>query len=117
MDNNGSAILLLLDDNSKKECELNISELLDNEVTVIESLNEIDSDLIKQGYHTLIVLEKFPETPGSISDLKLYKYAFNLDVRYIGIDKLYLALMEDVAICYNISLQDLESASETVNLP
>lgn len=107
MDNNGSAILLLLDDNSKKECELNISELLDNEVTVIESLNEIDSDLIKQGYHTLIVLEKFPETPGSISDLKLYKYAFNLDVRYIGIDKLYLALMEDVAICYNISLQDL----------
>lgn len=102
-----SAVLLLLDDKSKRECELNISELLDNEVTVIESLNEIDNNLINQGYRTLVILEKFPETPGSISDLKLYKYAFNLDVRYIGVDKLYLSLMEDVAVCYTISLKDL----------
>ena len=113
MDNNGSAIMLLLDDKSKRECDLNISELLDNDINIIESLDEINSDLINQGNRTLIILEKFPEIEGSISDLKLYKYAFNLDVRYIGTDKLYLTLMEDVAICYKISLQELNYTSLT----
>ena len=75
MDNNGSAIMLLLDDKSKRECDLNISELLDNDINIIESLDEINSDLINQGNRTLIILEKFPEIEGSISDLKLYKYA------------------------------------------
>lgn len=108
MYNDDLSVILLLDNTSKLKYNFSLPELITRDVKIIQSLDGITNELVEQGYLTLILLEDYPVKYGNISDLKLYKEAFSLNVKYITSKPLYSILMSDCAECYEILPEDLD---------
>lgn len=100
-------VILLLDEESRKEIKVDITELALNGVHIIYEFGEITQEMLKET-KKVVLLEKFPSIDSSLTDLKLYKEIFRLKYYYIGLNKAYLNFMELIADCYKMDIQYLD---------
>lgn len=92
---------LLLDPVSRKVLKLNLTAL-SGRLKIVSTLSEVSHN------STLIYLEPFLQTEGSLTELILYKEIFNLDLIYFGSDSDYLNIAKIISniIKMEISLVD-----------
>ena len=100
-------VILLLDEESRKDIKVDITELALNGVNIIYEFGEITQEMLRET-NKVILLEKFPTIDSALTDLKLYKEIFRLKYYYIGINRAYLNFMELVADCYKMDIQYLD---------
>lgn len=99
--------ILLLDNYSRSIIKTNVSELGLHGISFINSLSELTDELISVT-NNVIVLEGYMLENNSISDLKLYKELFSLNIYYIGLDELYLTEMNDIASVFRSDITVLD---------
>ncbi len=100
-------VILLLDEESRKQIKIDITELAINGVHIIYDLSEITKEMLDET-KKVILLEKFPSVDSALTNMKLYKEVFKLKYYYIGIDKAYLNFMELIATCYKMDISFLD---------
>lgn len=100
-------VILFLDDDSRKQLRIDISDLSMNGVQIIYDLKEITNEMLKQT-RNVVILESYPAMRSALSNLRLYKDAYNLTYYYIGTDREYLNCMELIALCYKMEISFLD---------
>lgn len=99
-------VILLLDDESRKQIQVDLTELSMSGVTIINSFEELTS-LGNIKIKKVIILNKFPMREGALNELKLYKAIYNFNYIYISSDKSYLQYMSTMADCYSMDIKYL----------
>lgn len=100
-------VILFLDNDSRKQLRIDVSDLSMNGVQIIYDLKEINNEMLKQT-RDIVILESYPAMSSALSNLRLYKDAYNLKYYYIGIIKEYLNCMELIARCYKMDISFLD---------
>ena len=99
-------VILLLDELSRRDITVDLTELSVNGVTVISSLDEIAGNG-KAPAKDVVILSKYILIEGAVRTLKLYKSIFNLNYIYIGTDPEFLNFMSTIAECYIMDITNL----------
>lgn len=99
-------VILLLDDESRKQIQVDLTELSMSGVTIINNFDELTS-LGNVKTKKVIILNKFPMRDGALDELKLYKVIYNFKYIYISSDKSYLQYMSTMADCYAMDIRFL----------
>lgn len=99
-------VILLLDDESRKQIQVDLTDLSMSGVTIINSFDEL-AMLGDIKIKKFIVLNKFPMHEGALNELKLYKSIYKFQYIYISSDKEYLNYMSTMADCYAMDIRTL----------
>lgn len=99
-------VILLLDDESRKQIQVDLTELSMSGVVIINSFDELAS-MGNIKIKKFIILSKFPMQEGAINELKLYKSIYKFHYIYISADKEYLNYMSTLADCYAMDIRSL----------
>lgn len=98
--------VLVLDENSQHEVTSSVAELISCGVKVISSLDKLNPDDMEKR-KDIIILENYILQENSISMIRLYKEIFNLNFIYLGTNDILITLMQSVARCYKVPINDL----------
>lgn len=99
-------VILLLDDESKKQVQVDLTELATSGVIIINSFDEIHS-IRNLKTRKVVLLNKFPMREGALNELKLYKAVYGFKYIYISHDEEYLKYMGTIADCYAMDIKFL----------
>jgi hypothetical protein len=92
---------LLLDDISRSNLKVSISELIMYDVNIITNFRDLTPEFMDKS-KKVVILEDYLRKNDTYSDLVLYKELFGLEYIYLGLDDVLLKVMSDVASCYKM---------------
>lgn len=101
--------IILMDEYSKLLVKSNVSVLGPKGIKFIDSIKEIDSNLVELT-NKVIILEGFTKKSGCVSDLEMYKALYNLDLYFLGADDTWLDAMSSIAKCFKCNIAMLDYA-------
>lgn len=99
--------ILVLDESSQHEVTSSVAELISCGVKVVSSLDKLNMEDMDKS-KSVILLEKYVLQENSMVTIRLYKEIFNLNFIYLGTNDILITLMQPVAKCYKVPINNLD---------
>ena len=101
-----SKVILLLDDNSRREIKTSVSELSLFGVSFVNNLEEISSDMLAET-RKVVVLEGYLQNDNCISNLKLFKALLDIELYFLTANEVWAKRVESLAHVYRCDITNL----------